>query len=202
MRQINLSEPTPIILAGPGYVPGNFRDFILETGTRTGNKALLAQKANLLVVHAASGTLDALDEALKTPEVLAQLKDTKYARETQLMENFMASLRKDDGKAWYGPREIEKLAEMGALGRGGGVLLISDELFRAQDVQERRRWVRLVDKVRDVEGGEVRVLSSAHESGKRLKGLGGVAGLLTFPVYDLEEEEEEEEEEDSGGEKG
>lgn len=47
---------------------------------------------------------------------------------------------------------------------------------------ERKRWVGLVDRVREVEGGEVRVLSSDHESGKRLEGLGGVAALLTFPV--------------------
>ena len=179
----------PILIAGPGYVPANFRNFIIETATRTGNKALLAQKANIMAVHASSGNLDALNEALKTPEVLAQLKDTKYARETKLMEDLEISLRRDDGKAWYGPKEVEKLAEMGALGRGGGVLLISDDLFRAQDIHVRRRWVRLVDKVKEVEGGEVRVLSSAHASGKKLQGLGGVAGILTFPVYDLEDEE-------------
>ena len=183
----------PILIAGPGYVPANFRNFVLETATRTGNKALIAQKANLIVVHASSGNLDALNEALKAPEVLAQLKDTKYIRETKLMEDFETSLRRDDGKAWYGPKEVEKLAEMGALGRGGGVLLISDELFRAQDIHIRRRWVRLVDKVREVEGGEVRVLSSAHASGRKLQGLGGVAGMLTFPVYDLDDEESDSE---------
>lgn len=58
----------------------------------------------------------------------------------------------------------------------------------------RRRWVRLVDRVRDVEGGEVRVLSSEHESGKRLDGLGGIAAILTFPLEDLDDDVVEEEE--------
>jgi protein pelota len=86
---------------------------------------------------------------------------------------------------------VERAVEKGAVGRGGGVLLISNALFRAQNVAERKRWVRLVDRVREVEGGEVRVLSSQHESGKRLEGLGNVAAILTFPLEDLDEEEED-----------
>lgn len=193
LRQIDLTESKPILLASPGYTAQNFQKFIIETATRTGNKALLAQKANFLIVHSSSGHLYALNEILSSPEVLMKLKDTKYARETNLMDNFMTMLRKDDGRAWYGPREVEQAAEQGALGRGGGVLLISNALFRAQDVSVRRRWVKLVDKVRDVEGGEVRVLSSEHESGKKLEGLGGIAAILTFPLNDLDEGDEGEE---------
>lgn len=192
LRQIDLSESRPVLLASPGYTAQNFQKFALETATRTGNKALLAQKANFVVVHSSSGHLYALNEVLGSPEVLAKLKDTKYARETKLMDDFMTMLRKDDGRAWYGPREVEQAAEQGAVGRGGGVLLISDSLFRAQDVGIRRRWVRLVDKVRDGDGGELRVLSSEHESGKKLEGLGGIAAILTYPLNDLDEDDEDE----------
>ena len=107
------------------------------------------------------------------------------------MDDFLTLLRKDDGRAWYGPREIERAVEKGAVGRGGGVLLSSNALFRAQDVGIRRRWVKLVDRVREDEGGEVRVLSSEHESGKRLEGLGGIAAILTFPLEDLDEDEDD-----------
>lgn len=164
----------------------------MDTATRTGNKALLAQRANFVVVHSSSGHVHSLNEVLQSPEVTARLKDTKYARETRLMDEFMTLLRRDDGRAWYGPKEVERAVEKGAVGRGGGVLLISNALFRAQDVSVRRRWVRLVDKVRDVEGGEVRVLSSEHESGKRLEGLGGIAAILTLPLDDLDDEQDEE----------
>ena len=67
-------------------------------------------------------------------------------------------------------------------------MLIIDTLFRAQEVAERKRWVRLVDRVRDVEGGEVRILSGTHDSGKQLEALGGVAAILTFPLEDLDED--------------
>lgn len=193
LRQIDLTESKPILLASPGFTAAAFLKFILETATRTANKALLSQKSNFVIVHSSSGHLHALNEILQSPEVLARLKDTKYARETRLMDEFTTLLRKDDGRAWYGPKEVELAAEKGALGKGGGVLLISDALFRAQDIGVRRRWVRLVDRVRDVEGGEVRVLSSEHESGRRLEGLGGIAAILTFPIEDLDEDLEDEE---------
>lgn len=121
------------------------------------------------------------------------------------MDDFTALLRADDGRAWYGPREVELATEKGAVGKGGGVLLISNTLFRAQDVSVRRRWVRLVDKVRDIEGGEVRVLSSEHESGRRLDGLGGIAAILTFPLEDLDDDVEEDaavDENSVGGDEG
>ncbi|KAL2058085.1 hypothetical protein ABVK25_001703 [Lepraria finkii] len=192
LRQLDLTENKPILLASPGFVAQAFLKHVLETATRTGNKALLAQKSNFVVSHSASGYLHSLNEVLQTPEVLARLKDTKYARETRLMNDFMNLLFKDDGKAAYGPDEVEQAVEKGAVGRGGGILLISDSLFRSQDVDVRRKWVSLVDKVRETEGGEVRVLSSTHESGKRLEGLGGIAAMLTFPLEYLDEDEEEE----------
>ena len=191
LRQLDLSENKPILLASPGFVAQAFMKYLLGTATRTGNKALLAQKSNFVVAHAASGYLHSLTEVLQTPEVLARLIDTKYARETKLMHDFMDLLYKDDGKATYGPREVEQAVEKGAVGRGGGVLLISDSLFRAQDVATRRRWVGLVDQVREKEGGEVRVLSSTHESGKQLEGLGGIAAILTFPLEYLDDDVDE-----------
>jgi protein pelota len=108
------------------------------------------------------------------------------------MDDFLEHLRKDTNKATYGPREVEFAVEQGAVGRGGGILIISNRLFRSQDVAQRKRWVGLVDRVREVEGGEVRVLSSDHESGKRLDGLGGVAALLTFPVAEEDFDSEDE----------
>lgn len=199
MRQVeSLTQgkeaPTfPILLASPGFTAQGFLKFITETANAKTDKSLLdlIKRKAFVVVHSSSGHLHSLNEVLKSSEVMARLKDTKYARETALMDDFFALLRNDDGRAWYGPRECETAVEKGAVGKGGGVLMISNALFRSQDVATRRRWVKLVDQVREVEGGEVRVLSSDHESGKRLEGLGGIATILTFPIEDMEEVDEE-----------
>uniref|UniRef100_A0AAQ4QP46 Protein pelota homolog n=1 Tax=Gasterosteus aculeatus aculeatus TaxID=481459 RepID=A0AAQ4QP46_GASAC len=69
-------------------------------------------------------------------------------------------------------------------------LLISDKLFRHQDVPTRSRYVRLVDSVRD-NGGTVRMFSSLHVSGEQLTQLSGVAAILRFPIADLSEPEDD-----------
>lgn len=177
------NEPIrPILLASPGFVAAGFQKFIQSAAATT--PALKRLLPSIVVVHSASGYLHSLSEVLQSPAVKTILADTKYARETKLMDDFLEQLRKETNKATYGPREVESAVDQGAVGRGGGVLIISNRLFRSQDVAERKRWVSLVDRVRDVEGGEVRILSSDHESGKRLDGLGGVAALMTFPILD------------------
>jgi protein pelota len=47
-----------------------------------------------------------------------------------------------------------------------------------------------VDKVKE-DGGEARILSSDHESGKRLESLSGIAAILTYPMHDLDESDDE-----------
>ncbi|KAF2196582.1 hypothetical protein GQ43DRAFT_459040 [Delitschia confertaspora ATCC 74209] len=195
-------KTVPLLLASPGFVATAFLQYIKTTATNANNKPLLALLPSILVAHSSSPHLHSLTEVLSSPAIMSKLSDTKYARETALMDTFYTLLRKDDGRAWYGPREVEHAVDRGAVGRGGGVLLISNALFRAQSVEERKRWVALVDRVREDGGGEVRVLSSLHESGRRLEGLGGVAAILTFPIEDIEDGEEEGGQGGSGGGEG
>lgn len=189
----------PILLASPGFVAAGLQKHIQSVASTT-TPALNRLLASTVVVHAASGYLNSLSEVLQSPAVKTLLADTRYARETRLMDDFLDQLRRETNKATYGPREVESAVDQGAVGRGGGVLIISNRLFRSYDVAERKRWVRLVDRVRDVEGGEVRVLSSDHESGKRLDNLGGIAALLTFPIVEEDwDEDEDENGTDTGG---
>ena len=191
LRHLDLKDPKPLLLASPGFTAAGFQTYIKAKALQTTDKTLQALYDKTIVAHSASGHLHSLAEVMASPAITAKLSDTRFARETALMDHFYELLRKDDGRAWYGPREVEAAVEKGAVGRGGGVLLISNALFRAQDVEVRRRWVALVDKVAKDEGGEVRVLSSMHESGRRLEGLGGVAAILTFPLEDLEAGDDE-----------
>lgn len=190
-------QAAPLVLASPGFTAAGFQRYMLDVAGRDGDKELAAYaRERVVVAHSSSGHVHALSEAMKSPAVMKRLTDTRFARETRLMERFGELLRADDGRAWYGPREVERAVEKGAVGRGGGVLLVTDRLFRSVDVAERRRGVALVERVRGREGGEVRVLSSAHESGKRLEGLSGVGAILTFPLQELDEDESEDEEVD------
>lgn len=119
-------------------------------------------------------------------------------------------LASDEQRAWYGPDHVALAASRGAV----GTLLISDELFRASDFEVRKRYVSIVEDVRE-KRGEVLIFSSMHESGQRrhrtvtelrlltmhteLNQITGIAAILTFPldieVVEAEEREAKEEEE-------
>lgn len=185
-RHFVIAQPRPLLIASPGFTATAFQKHIIDQAIRTDNKAVLSNRNNFLVIHCSSGHLYSLNEALKSPQALVKLKDTKFARETKLIDDLMELLRKDNGKAWYGPAEVEEAVSQGAVGPGGGTLLINNSLFRSQEIQVRKRWVDLVDKVTEI-GGDVRILSSDHESGKRLQDLGGIAAILTFPLFGLDE---------------
>lgn len=193
LEQREEESSIPILLASPGFTAASFLKYASERAFSTSEKVLhgLIKRKAFVVVHSSSGHLYSLNEVMKSPEVMVKLKDTRYARETRLMDEFFDLLRKDEGRAWYGPNECQAMVEKGAVGRGGGKLIISNSLFRSQDVATRRRWVQLVDRVRKKERGEVRILSSDHESGKRLEILGGIAAILTYPVLDFSDSEDD-----------
>uniref|UniRef100_A0A8H7NIS2 Protein DOM34 homolog n=1 Tax=Bionectria ochroleuca TaxID=29856 RepID=A0A8H7NIS2_BIOOC len=192
-RAVDFSQSRPLLLASPGFVANDFKNFIAAKG-RDSNDKVLANVAKLAtVVHANTGHVHSLNEVLKSPEVLAKMKDVRFAKEALLMDSFFEMLKLDDGRAWYGSKAVEKAVDEGAVGPGGGALLINNSLFRSQNLAVRKKYVAIVDKVK-ADGGEARILSSDHESGQRLGMLGDIAAILNYPMHDLDEEDEEEEE--------
>jgi protein pelota len=189
-------EAKPLLIAGTGNDPAVFAAYIKSVASGTQNKPMAALAAAVVVAPAASTSAAALSEVLATPTVRAKLADTAFARDMTLLDRFEKSMRADDGRIAYGPKQVESAVSKGAVGRGGGTLLISNRLFRSLDVAERKRWVDLVERVREVEGGDVRVLNEMHESGKRLQVVGDVAALLTFPIYDDDDDDDDEDNDD------
>ncbi|KAI5780033.1 eRF1 domain 1-domain-containing protein [Geopyxis carbonaria] len=183
-----------ILLASPGFTADALKTHIFTAAAVDNNKALLAARPKFVVVHCSSGHVHSLNQVLQSQAVRAKLSDTRFARESAAVDGFYRMLTTDEDRAWYGAKEVKKAVELGAV----GTLLVSDELFRSNSVEERRRYVKMVDDVRAA-GGEALVCSSVHESGVRLGGLGGVAAVLTYPVAELDEEEEEGEREAEKG---
>ncbi|KAK0537270.1 Translation factor pelota [Tilletia horrida] len=179
-----------VILASPGFIKDTVYEFLFAEGQKRGDKALIGGEARrkFLRIHCNSPHLHSLMEVLRSPEVSAQLKDTKFAREGMLLDRFLRMLNTDELRAWYGEQHVALAAERGAV----GTLLISDGLFRNADPNRRRKFVQLVEDVRKT-GGEAAIFSSMHESGRQLNGLTGIAAILTYPL-DVEIVEEEERE--------
>ncbi|PSR79732.1 eRF1 domain 1-domain-containing protein [Coniella lustricola] len=186
MRSVDFSQPRPLLLASPAFVATNFKQYIAEEGARLADKKLSSLAKNITIAPCSNGSVHSLNEVLKKREVLALMKQRKSTSETKYLDELAERIRNDDGRAWYGVLPVAKAVQEGAVGRGGGVLLVNNDLFRSQDIATRKQYVALVDKVRE-DGGDVRVLSSDHQSGKRLEGMGGIAAILTYPLFDLDD---------------
>ncbi|KAJ7665498.1 eRF1 domain 1-domain-containing protein [Mycena rosella] len=172
-----------IVIASPGWVRDAVYDYMVGEASRRGIRDKVVK------VHISSPHVHSLVEVLKSPEIVAQLKETKFAREGIVLDKFFKMLGTDEMRAWYGPDHVVLAADRGAI----GTLLISDELFRASNPVIRKKYVGLVEAVQQ-KGGEVVIFSSMHESGQQLNQLTGLAAILTFPL-DIEIVEAEEKEE-------
>ena len=120
-----------VLLASPGFWAEGLREYILKEATREENKAIIQAKANIVTVHSSTGHVHALNEVLKSPEVLNKLSDTKFAKEVRALDLFYKTLGDDETKAFYGPKDVKEAIEKGAV----GTLLISDSLFRYQKIK-------------------------------------------------------------------
>lgn len=202
-RHLDYEKLRAIVIASPGCFAGSrllesllaraAQDAGSSSETAASSKALLRARPKFLVVSCASGHIHALNEALRAPEVRARLADTRSARETAALEAFFkalgGSMGTDESKAWYGPKQVVAAIERGAV----KTLLISDRLFRSNDVSERKKYVALVEQVR-AQGGEVLIFSSLHESGRQLEQFTGIAAVLLYPMPELEDISDEEDE--------
>ncbi|XP_076184026.1 protein pelota-like [Ptiloglossa arizonensis] len=191
LRHINFDIVKCIILASPGFVKDQYMDYMIQQAIKTDNKIILENKSKFLLVHSSSGFKHSLKEILAEPAVISRISDTKAAGEVKALETFYTILQTDPSRAFYGKKHINKAIEAQAI----ETLLISDKLFRCQDVTLRKEYVEIVENVRD-SGGDVKLFSSLHVSGEQLEQLTGIAAILRFPMPELEDESDGESDSD------
>ncbi|CAO3652179.1 unnamed protein product [Cunninghamella echinulata] len=188
VRTVDFSIIKAIIIASPGFVKDQVYEYIFNQAVKTDNKILFENKYKFLLIHCSSGHKHSLNEVMQEPAVIAKLADTKAVREVNALESFYQMLNKDPDRAFYGYDHVAKAHERGAI----GTLLVTDGLLRSADMVTRKKYVALVEQVRE-SGGEVYMFSSLHVSGEQLNQLTGVAAILTFPLPDIEDEDEDHE---------
>ncbi|CAK1545248.1 unnamed protein product [Leptosia nina] len=186
LRHIDFSVVKCIIVASPGFVKDQFFDYMMQQAIKTDNKLLMENKSKFLLVKASSGFKHSLKEVLQEPSVIAKISDTKAASEVKLLESFYTMLQLEPAKAFYGKKDVLRANEALAI----ETLMISDKLFRCQDILKRKEYVGLVDSARE-NGADVRIFSSMHVSGEQLDQLTGVAAILRFPMPELEDSDVE-----------
>ncbi|KAG1689325.1 Protein pelota [Nymphon striatum] len=189
LRHVDFEIVKCVIIGSPGFVKDQFFDYMLQYAVKEDHRVLLDNKQKFMTIHTSSGFKHTLKEVLNNPIVTSRIADTKAAGEVKALDNFYYMLQVDPNKAFYGIKHVEYALECEAI----DTLLISDALFRSQDIAERKRYVALVDNVRE-NCGEVKIFSSSHVSGEQLDQLTGVAAILRFPLEELEDDDSSDDE--------
>ncbi|KAK9472706.1 uncharacterized protein V1510DRAFT_448284 [Dipodascopsis tothii] len=193
-RHFDYDALKAIVVASPGFVGEDLIKYVFDRAVKDENKVLVKSRSKFVRVHASSGHVHALNEVLRSPAGMAQLADTKFAREAAALETLFKTLNDDSYRACYGLKHVTFALDQNAI----GTLLVSDSRFRSDDIAERKAYVSLVERVREA-AGSVLIFSSMHQTGKQLDDFTGVAAILNFPVPELEDIDDSDSDSDTDG---
>lgn len=149
-----------IIIGGPGFEKENLFKFIQEKDSEIGKKIHLEP--------CSSTGISGIQEIIKRSSSKI-LKETRIAKETQLIEKFLEEISKD-GSVIYGKKETEEALKIGAV----EILIVSED-----KVHEFEGLLEEAEKMKV----KIEIVSSEHENGKRFLSLGGIGGFLRFKIY-------------------
>ncbi len=158
-----------IILVGPSYIKNEFAKYVRDKRPEIADKIAA-------IGFASSGGVAGVGEALRSGILEKVAKNVRIVEETRLVEQVLSRLGSQSGDVSYGT-DVDEAVKMGAVDH----VLVADKLLREAENTERQRLedlIRNVEKIR----GKVTIVSTEHEAGKKLLGLGGIAALLRYPI--------------------
>jgi protein pelota len=136
-------------------------------------------RLDLPIVPATVSSVDerAFSELMNRDELKEVLREERIAQDAKLVEQLFSEIAKE-GKACYGMAASRDAALAGAV----DLLLLTDGcLLKAREDGTDKELDVLMKQVERTKG-QVHILYSEHEPGKRLDGLGGIAARLRFKI--------------------
>jgi protein pelota len=165
----NLQKPA-IAVIGPGFIKNSFAKYVRNMTPEIARSIVDVKSVN-------SAGLSGIQEALRSGVLTKTLKHVQIAEETRLIEELLERIGKETKNATYGFDEVAKAAQYGAVEK----LLVADVTLRETSDEKRTALERIMRQVEE-KGGQVVILSTEHEAGTKLQGLGSIAALLRFSV--------------------
>ena len=173
LSQLWTQTHNSIVIVGAGFIKNDFATY-LKDNAATMSKAIVDIKS------VNNGGISGIYEALRSGVLLKAAHKMRVLEETQTMEEAMKRLGKGENTVSYGIQEVENAAGMGAVEK----LILADSLLREADDEQRLRLEKIMHEV-ERRNGSVTVVSTEHEAGVKLLSLGGIAALLRFPCYPI-----------------
>jgi len=185
--KIDLAIVKCVVLGGPGSTKTEFNQWCQTHAMQVGDSDIVKNKAVFVCVDTTDINNKGLEQVLGCDQVQKRIANTKAALHFKSLEEFQTRLTNRPEMACYGPKEVKKAFDMGAI----HTLMISDGLFRNSSIQLRKDYVKFVAEVKD-SGSTVHIFSSGHVTGIKLKDFADIAANLRFQVEYEEHEHDEE----------
>jgi len=167
--QLEQHEIGLIIIAGPGFVKDHYKEHLLSAGIKN-LPSVVSESTNSIGIPGAK-------EILFRGVISQAVEGIKLEKETQLVESVIEHIAKDDGLGAYGPDEVQKAVQYGAVED----LLITDKRLREGDDDYRRRMDQLIRETEKARGN-FHIVSTEHPAGDQLQSIGGIAAVLRFKI--------------------
>jgi len=103
------------------------------------------------------------------------LKKDRTTRETQYVEELLEKIAANKEGA-YGIKEVKQASDAGAIKK----LLVTDEIIHKLREENKFEELDKIMKAVDQQKGDVHIISTDHEAGKKLQGLGGIGAILRY----------------------
>jgi protein pelota len=158
-------KPENVIVASPAFYKEDLFKKIFNPDLK--KKVILATCSSI--------SESALDEVMRNPKLEKTLKSSRTRKEAAIVDELLNAISKDNSVA-YGELEVKKAAEAGAISK----LIISDKFIKQKKEDQTFEEVDSLMKMVDSLKAEIHIISSKHESGKKLDGLSGIAALLRY----------------------
>ena len=162
------SSGSSVFVLGPGNTKNAFANFIAQ------------QRKEFASVKALEGSdvagEDGVYVALRNKNLQDALGESRLAKASKIIQEVMRRISLGDTRVAIAFNENLKAAKAGGIES----LLVSEKIFSQQDVDE-NVLVELLNSVEEYRG-ETFLLDSSTDLGGQVNSLGGVVGLLRFPI--------------------
>tara|TARA_Y100000310_G_scaffold164768_1_gene164535 strand:- start:2252 stop:3334 length:1083 start_codon:yes stop_codon:yes gene_type:complete len=132
-------------------------------------------KKKIIPATCSSASLNGINEVLKRPEVKQALKEERVSSEIVAVEKLLEEISKQSLAA-YGLKEVTEASDAGAIEN----LLITDSLIQKSRQENKYQKIESIMKNVDANKGKITIISSEHDGGKKLDGLGGIGAILRY----------------------
>ncbi|MEK6943115.1 MAG: mRNA surveillance protein pelota [Nanoarchaeota archaeon] len=134
-------------------------------------------RKKILLATCSSATKNGIEEVIKRPEVKEALKLERAAKEMNKVEELFVEVSKNNLAA-YGIMEVQKASDMRAIKD----LLVTDSFIQKQRDENKYTIVENIMKTTENSKGDIIIVSSEHDGGNKLDGLGGIGAILRFKL--------------------